>query len=105
VTAQGAAVAPNQWGGKAALRPYLGQISGNFPNVNASFNGVVDVMGGAPPAGFPANSNVQTDLMALNPGDLLIELPGGARDYGTTAATITVPAGMSCPVGTVKVSK
>ncbi|MGH9583949.1 MAG: RHS repeat-associated core domain-containing protein, partial [Bryobacteraceae bacterium] len=83
VTAKGAAVIPSQWGGKAALRSFLNKVSGVFPSVNYSFTGIVDVMGGAPPAGFPPNSNVQTDLMQLNPGKLILELPGAPRDFGT----------------------
>ncbi len=104
VTANGAAVIPSQWGpSKAFLRPYLNQISGVFPSVNYSFTGIVDVMGGAPPPGFPANSNVQTDLMQLNPGDLILELPGAPRDFGTTGVTITAPSAVGCPAGTVQV--
>lgn len=104
VTANGAAVIPSQWGpSKAFLRPYLNQISGVFPSVNYSFTGIVDVMGGAPPPGFPANSNVQTDLMQLNPGKLILELPGAPRDFGTTAVTITAPSAVGCPAGTVQV--
>jgi hypothetical protein len=104
ITANGAAIIPSQWGpGKAFLRPYLNQISGVFPSVNYSFQGVVDVMGGAPPPGFPANSNVQTDMMQLNPGKLILELPGAPRDFGTTAVTITAPSAVGCPAGTVQV--
>ena len=103
VTANGAAVIPSQFGGKGALRPYLSQISGVFPNVNASFQGVVDVIGGAPPPGFPPNSNVQTDLMSLNPGNLILELPGAPKDYGVTAVTLTIPAALNCPTGTTQV--
>jgi hypothetical protein len=104
VTANGAAVIPSQWGpSKAFLQPYLNQISGVFPSVNYSFTGIVDVMGGAPPTGFPANSNVQTDLMELNPGKLILELPGAPRDFGTTAVTITAPSAVGCPAGTVQV--
>ncbi len=104
VTANGAAVIPSQWGpSKAFLRPYLNQISGVFPSVNYSFTGIVDVMGGAPPTGFPANSNVQTDLMQLNPGKLILELPGAPQDFETTAVTITAPSAVGCPAGTVQV--
>jgi hypothetical protein len=103
VTADGAAVIPSQWGGKAALRPHLTQIRGIFPSVNYSFTGVVDVMGGAPPAGFPPGSNVQTDLMQLNPGRVILELPGAPQDFGTTGVTITAPSAVGCPAGTVQV--
>jgi hypothetical protein len=103
VTANGAAVIPSQFGGKGALRPYLNQISGVFPNVNASFQGVVDVIGGAPPPGFPANSNVRSDLMTEYHGDLILELPGATRDYGVTPVTLTVPSGFPCPFGTTQV--
>jgi hypothetical protein len=103
VTASGAAIIPSQFGGKGTLRPYLNQISGVFPNVNASFQGVVDVIGGAPPPGFPANSNVRTDLITLNPGKLILELPAASQDYGTTAVTLTIPAALKCPAGTTQV--
>ncbi|MGH9326726.1 MAG: hypothetical protein ACRD2B_08600 [Terriglobia bacterium] len=104
VTANGAAVIPSQWGpSKAFLRPFLNQTSGVFPNVNYSFTGIVDVMGGAPPPGFPPGSNVQTDLMQLNPGKLILELPGSSQDFGTTAVTIATPSAVGCPAGTVQV--
>ena len=89
--------------GKAGLRPFINQISGVFPSVNYSFSGVVDIIGGAPPPGFPANSNVQADLMQLNPGNLILELPGAPKDFETTAVTITVPSAVGCPAGTVQV--
>ena len=61
VTSIGAAVIPSQWAAdKAALAPYIGQISASGPGW--SFSGIVDVIGGKPPAGFPADSNVRDDL-------------------------------------------
>jgi hypothetical protein len=96
ITATGAAIITSQWASsKADLRPYLSQISGVFSNVNASFNGIVDVIGaktGQVPAGFPPDSNVQQDLMTLNPGMLILELPGATKDYGVTAVTLTIPS-------------
>lgn len=97
VTANGAAVIPSQFGGKGALRPYLSQISGVFPNVNASFQGAVDVIGST------TVPNVQAFLMSKNPGDLILELPGASQDYGVTAATLTIPSAMNCPAGTTQV--
>ena len=95
VTARGAAIIPRQWGsGKGAVRPFIGQISGVFPNVNASFQGVVDTIGSK------VIPNVQTFLMNRNPGRLIIELPGGERDFDVTNGVITVPAAMGCPQGT-----
>jgi len=102
VTASGAAIIPSQFGlSKSALRPYIGQISAVFPSVGASFMGVVDIIGGTPPPGY---SNVQTGLMALNPGLLIIELPGATMDYGTTAVTLTLPTAVGCPAGTTMVA-
>jgi hypothetical protein len=52
VSAQGAAVIPDQWGGKAVLAPNLGGISGQFHGANGqsvSFDGVSDVIGGKSP--------------------------------------------------------
>jgi hypothetical protein len=98
VTANGAAVVPSQWGGKGALRPYLNQISGVFPKVGASFQGIVDVVGGTPPPGFPPHSDTGQDLIKLNPpGTVIIELPGAPKDYGTAPGTITMPNGAKCP--------
>ena len=71
--------------------------------MNVTFNGVADVIGGAPPPGFPANSNVQTDLMALNPGILILELPGAARDNGVAPGFVTIPSKLPCPEGTTQV--
>ena len=98
VTAQGAAVSQRQWGGKGHLRPYLNQISGTFPN--SSFTGVVDIIGGPPPQGFAPNSNVQTDLIQLNRGKLILELPGAPKDLGVVNVTLTVPSALGCPSGT-----
>lgn len=99
VTAKGAAVISSQWGGKGALRPYLSQISGVFPTVGASFQGIVDVIGGKPPKGFPPNSNTGQDLMQIYPNQVIIELPGAPKDYGTAPApgTIRMPSGAQCP--------
>jgi RHS repeat-associated protein len=98
VTADGAAVIPRQWGGRAVLRPNLGQISGTFPG--GSFTGVVDTIGGASPQpGVP----VQDALMNLNPGRLIIELPGATEDQGVQDVTLTIPATMACPAGTTEV--
>ena len=93
-----AAVIPDQWGGKAALRGNLNNISGTFGDENNScFKGVADVVGGESPiAGTP----VRDALQKLNPGMLIIELPGGPKDLGTVPVTITVPSTMSCPTGT-----
>ena len=104
VTAQGAAIIPDQWGGKASIRPYIGQIRGTFSG-GASFSGIVDVIGGQPPAGFPADSNVRDDLMQLFPGQLIIELPGAARDYGITNVTLTIPGAVDCPDHTTEVRR
>jgi len=103
VTAEGAAIIVSQWGmSKSQLRPFLSDISGVFPNVNASFVGVVDIVGGTPPPGF---TNVQTALMTLYPGQLIIELPGAPKDYGVTAVIIAVPTVVGCPKGTVQVPR
>ena len=102
VTASGAAIIPSQFGlSKSALRPYIGQISGVFPGTGATFQGVSDIIGGAPDPNFP-NMPVQQGLMANYPGDLIIELPGG-NDLGVTAVTLTLPTAIGCPAGTVMV--
>ncbi len=102
VTKNGAAIIPSQFGlSKSASRPYIGQISGVVPSAGISFMGVVDIVGGTPPPGY---TNVQTGLMALNPGNLIIELPGATMDYGTTAVTLTLPTAVGCPAGTTMVA-
>jgi hypothetical protein len=86
--ANGAAVIPRQWGPrKGALPPYIGVISGTVPKVGASFRGFADV---------------QTGLMALNPGLLIIEQPGAPVDYGVTEANLSVPQAVGYPTGTGK---
>jgi hypothetical protein len=97
VTANGAAVIPSQWGGARALRPYLSQISGVFPNANSSFQGVVDTIGSI------KVPNVQAFLMNKYPGNLILELPGASKDNGITNVNLNIPAGMSCPAGTTQV--
>ena len=104
VTPASAAIIPSQWGSsRASLRPFLNQITGAFPLINAGFEGVSDIIGGAPPAGFPPNSNVQADLMTLYRGHLILELPGAPYDYGITTVVLTIPASLSCPVGTTEI--
>ena len=98
VTANGAAIIPSQFGmSKSALRPFIGQISGVFPNVGASFQGLVDTIGST------TVPNVQSFLMNTYPNLFIVELPGATQDYGTTAVTLTVPNGVGCPTGTVQV--
>jgi RHS repeat-associated protein len=98
VTANGAAVIPSQWAaGKTALRPFINQVSGVFPKVNASFQGLVDTIGST------TIPHVQTYLMNKFFGDLIIELPGATQDYGVTTVTATVPSALGCPAGTVQV--
>jgi RHS repeat-associated protein len=98
VTRQGAAIIPSQWAPtKSALRPYINQISGRFPQVRISFRGLVDTIGSTD---IP---NVQSYLMNKNPEKLIIELPGASQDYGVTNVTVIVPSALACPAGTVQV--
>ena len=39
----------------------------------------------------------------LYPGDLIIELPGAAKDYGETIVNVTIPTALDCPDGTKRV--
>ena len=105
VTASSAAIIPSQWAStRASLRPFLSQITGAFPLINAGFEGVSDIIGGAPPTGFRPNSNVQADLMMLYPGHLILELPGARHDYGITTVVLRIPTTLSCPVGTKEIA-
>jgi hypothetical protein len=105
VTHGSAAIIPSQWAStRASLRPFVSQITGAFPLINAGFEGVSDIIGGAPPAGFRPNSNVQADLMMLYPGHLILELPGAPHDYGITTVVLRIPTTLSCPVGTTEIA-
>ena len=104
VTPASAAIIPSQWAStRASLRPFLSRITGAFPLINAAFEGVSDIIGGAPPAGFPPNSSVQAALMMLYPGHLILELPGAPHDYGITTVVLTIPTSLPCPVGTTEI--
>jgi RHS repeat-associated protein len=102
VTAESAAVDPAQWGGKDRLRPNRDKISGIFTDSSGKqvgkFSGITDVIGGKPPKG--AKGNVRDELKKLNPGKLIVELPGADKDLGTVHVTLTVPDDMNCPEGT-----
>lgn len=90
VSETGAAIDPDQWGGdKGALRPHLDDISGEVDGKEI-FNNISEVIG-------PASAREK--LKKLNPGTLLIELPGG-KDLGVVDIIITIPDGLSCPDGT-----
>jgi hypothetical protein len=92
-----AAVIPQQFGvsNGAALSRYASQINGTVGQ--ASFSAVTDVIGGKSPI---PGTNVRTALQQLNPGQLIIEIPG-ASDQGTNApVTIHVPSELGCPTGT-----
>jgi hypothetical protein len=82
VTAESAAVDPAQWGGRANLRPNLDKISGTLTDFSGkqigSFSGIRDVIGGKPPKGMEG-MNVRDALKKLNPGKLIVELPGAAN--------------------------
>jgi hypothetical protein len=95
-----AAVIPQQFGVKtgAALAQYAPYIYGAIGK--NLFAGVTDVIGGVSPI---PGVNVRTALQALNPGQLILEIPG-EKDQGAKArVTIFVPEGLGgCPVGTHK---
>jgi hypothetical protein len=104
VAADSAAIIPSQWAStRESLRPFLSQITGTFPLIRAGFRGVSDIIGGAPPAGFRANSNVQKDLMMLYRDHLILELPGAPNDFGITLVVLKIPTSLSCPVGTAEI--
>ena len=77
---------------------YSGQIYGRTAEGQVFF-GVYDVMDGknVAPTAFEAHN----EIMARDPGRLIIELPSG-YDEGRTTVTITVP-GSICPANTVPV--
>jgi hypothetical protein len=94
-----AAVIPQQFGfaNGRQLAPYASSIYGSVGG--SSFTGITDVIGGTPPiAGVP----VREALQQLNPGEFIVEIPGGTdQGYNPPApATVTVPPGVGCPTGT-----
>lgn len=96
VAAGTAAVVPSQWGGKGNLRPYIGSISGSSMG-QPLFNGITDVVGGTSPMpGVPAGQA----LMQIYPATVIIESPSG-QDQGIIPITLTNPAGLPCPDGTL----
>jgi RHS repeat-associated protein len=98
VPAEGADIDPAQWGGKGAVRAIRGGVSGVAGPWN--FSGIGDVIGG--PFGSPVpGMNTRQGLEALNPGLLLIELPGAPLDLGVVPVVLMLPRGVPCPVGTV----
>jgi hypothetical protein len=102
VTSGSAAVIPSQWGtNKAGLRPYLSKVCGSCGE-RRIFTGITDVIGGKVPKNPCKASNVRDALECLNPGALIIEVPGGS-DLGTTNINIVIPKAMSCPTGTGEV--
>lgn len=96
VKAGSAAVIPSQFGVKSgtALASAAGTIHGTVGGV--PFHGVTDVMGGKSPI---PGENVRTAMQQLNPGRLVLEIPGGS-DLGVVRVTITVPTNLGCPQGT-----
>jgi hypothetical protein len=87
-----------QWGG----RDVVGQIRGGIGGVVGpwTFDMVGDVIGGA--FGIPVpGMNTRRGLESLNPGLLLVELPGAPRDWGIVPVVVMLPDGVPCPVGTV----
>ena len=90
-----AAIDPAQWGGNPAIRPYIGDIRGRRTDNGAPlWDGVSEVIGGAPPSG--CTGNVRDCLRQLNPGSVIIELPSGT-DLGTLGVTVTMPIQAACP--------
>jgi hypothetical protein len=87
------------------MTPYVGQISGsitgsiNGNSVTSNFTSVTDVIGGKSP--IPGMS-VRDALMKLNPGQFMVEVPGGADVGANAAATIHIPSQLQCPEGTTE---
>ncbi len=82
------------------MQPYIGQISGGLSNgrTTTHFNSISDVIGGESPIpGVP----VRDALQQLNPGQFIVEIPGG-QDVGSNAAVVLMnyPSDLPCPTGT-----
>ncbi len=94
-----AAVIPSQfnYSSTSSMAPAIGQIGGSIGTNN--FTSVSDVIGGQSPiSGVP----VRDALQQLNPGKLIVEIPGGS-DVGSNAlVNIVVPRSQGCPAGTVE---
>ena len=94
-----AAVIPSQfnYSTTSSMAPAISQIGGSIGTNN--FTSVSDVIGGQSPiSGVP----VRDALQQLNPGKLILEIPGGS-DVGSNAlVNIVVPRSQGCPAGTVE---
>lgn len=86
------------------LRPFLDGISGVFTDSSGktvcSFKKVCEIIGGEPDP--KTGENPRDKLKRLNPGTLIIELPGGTADHGVVDVTLTVPDDCPCPQGTTE---
>ncbi|MGO9443385.1 MAG: RHS repeat-associated core domain-containing protein, partial [Thiobacillaceae bacterium] len=100
VAPNSAAVITSQWGGKGALRPYIGSISGSS-NGSSLFGSISEIIGGESPT---PGLLVGPALMKLNPGDLIIELPSASKDQGIIPIELTIPNAIPCPQGTVEIT-
>jgi len=93
-----AAIDPYQWGGKTGLLPHLARITGRSDS-KLLFTNIADVIGGTSPI---KEQNVRDALRELYPNTLLIELPGGEKDYGIVDIELTIPKELDCPEGTTE---
>jgi hypothetical protein len=90
-----AAIIPSEFGmTKSQLRPYLGRIIGTIGG-KALFSGVTDVIDNAvsPVPGM----STRDALESLNPGSIILEVPGLANDMGTQNVVLSAPASVNCP--------
>ena len=100
------AIAPEQFGyeyGGQVGASLASQISGSFTapdGTTVSFNGVTDVIGRPQSEVPPPFDNVRDFLMDQYPGQFLLELPDGSKDYGSVPITLWVPSSVPCPSGT-----
>ena len=81
------------------------QISGSFTapdGTTVSFNGVTDVIGRPQSEVPPPFDNVRDFLMDQYPGQFLLELPDGSKDYGSVPITLWVPSSVPCPSGNLE---
>lgn len=95
VTSGSAAIIPSEFGmTKSELRPYLDQISGTV-NGQPLFNGVTDIIDNnvSPVPGM----TTQQAFEYLNPGSVILEVPGLPNDMGTQAVVISAPSSVNCP--------
>jgi RHS repeat-associated protein len=109
ITNHSAAIIPSQFGmGKGSLRPNIGNIYGTMSN-GEGFDRVRDIMDDQKVRQQMGINTTTAEFQQMiisretvNNGGIvpfIVEVQGIAKDLGMIQLTLTIPAGMDCPVG------